>query len=252
MLAEPRVGSNALWEAKMLNVLLVEDDLDLAAALLDMMALENIGCDHASNGLAGLQLLQQNRYDLVVLDLNLPRLDGLSLCRQLRQQGDDTVILMLTARDSLADKLDGFDAGGDDYLVKPFEVEELLARMRVLARRRSGQIRMLNFGDIYMQLDAHIAQRGQRELSLSPIAWRLLECLIRAAPNPVPREQLIATVWGEAAPDSNSLKVHIHKLRKALEQGGEAPCLRHVAGAGFALFKSTEPPAEATTEPPCD
>lgn len=219
----------------MLNVLLVEDDLDLAATLMDVMQLENMACDHASNGLAGLQLLQQQQYDVLVLDLNLPKLDGLSVCRQAREQGQDIPVLMLTARDALDDKLQGFEAGSDDYLVKPFEVEELLARIRVQARRRSGQARRIWRGDIQMWLDEHRAQRGERILNLSPTGWRLLECLLRASPSPVSREKLISAVWGENPPDSNSLKVHIHKLRKTLEQGGEPSCIFHIAGAGFAL-----------------
>lgn len=219
----------------MLNVLLVEDDLDLAATLMDVMQLENMACDHASNGLAGLQLLQQQQYDVLVLDLNLPKLDGLSVCRQAREQGQDMPVLMLTARDALDDKLQGFEAGSDDYLVKPFEVEELLARIRVQARRRSGQARRIWRGDIQMWLDEHRAQRGERILNLSPTGWRLLECLLRASPSPVSREKLISAVWGENPPDSNSLKVHIHKLRKTLEQGGEPSCIFHIAGAGFAL-----------------
>ncbi|WP_233243760.1 response regulator transcription factor [Bacterioplanes sanyensis] len=184
----------------MLNVLLVEDDLDLAASLLDMMQLEDIGCDHASNGLAGLQLLQHSEYDVLILDLNLPKLDGLSVCRQARAQGCDVPVLMLTARDALLDKLDGFDAGGDDYLVKPFEIDELLARVRALAKRRSGQAQQLQFADIRMRLDQHQAWRGERPLSLSPIGWQLLECLMRAAPSPVSRDKLIATVWGNLRP----------------------------------------------------
>ena len=219
----------------MLNVLLVEDDLDLAATLMDVMQLENMACDHASNGLAGLQLLQQQQYDVLVLDLNLPKLDGLSVCRQAREQGQDIPVLMLTARDALDDKLQGFEAGSDDYLVKPFEVEELLARIRVQARRRSGQARRIWRGDIQMWLDEHRAQRGERILNLSPTGWRLLECLLRASPSPVSREKLISAVWGENPPVSNSLKVHIHKLRKILEQGGEPSCIYHIAGAGFAL-----------------
>lgn len=109
----------------MLNALLIEDDLDLAQTVVQYLALEQIRCDHASNGIAGLNLMLRERYDVLLLDLNLPRLDGLSVCERLRGAGDDTPVLMLTARDRLEDKIDGFRAGTDDYLIKPFELREL-------------------------------------------------------------------------------------------------------------------------------
>ncbi|MFC6978432.1 response regulator transcription factor [Microbulbifer taiwanensis] len=136
----------------MLNILLVEDDLDLAQTLVQYLALEEIRCDHASNGVAGLHLMEKHRYEALILDLNLPRLDGLSACQQLRARGDDTPILMLTARDQLEDKVEGFKAGTDDYLLKPFEMEELVVRLRALARRRSGQVQRLCCGDLEMNL----------------------------------------------------------------------------------------------------
>lgn len=219
----------------MLNVLLVEDDIDLAVTVVEYLALENIQCDHASNGVAGLNLLAQQRYDVLLLDLNLPRLDGLSVCSRLRQQGNDVPVLMLTARDQLTDKLDGFQAGTDDYLVKPFDLEELVVRVLALSRRRSGQVRKLTCADLEMNLASHEACRNGRLLKLSPTAWKLLECLLRASPQPLSREQLMQAVWGEEQPDSNSLKVHLFNLRKQLDQPGEAPLLHTLAGAGFAL-----------------
>ena len=123
------------------QVLLVEDDRDLAASVADYLALEKICVDHAYNGQAGLQLVTSNRYDVLLLDLMLPQIDGLRLCEKLRQQGIDIPVLMLTARDTLDDKVAGFRAGTDDYLVKPFAMEELIMRVRALAKRRSGQVR---------------------------------------------------------------------------------------------------------------
>ncbi len=125
----------------MLNLLLVEDDLDLATAVVDYLELESIQCDHAVNGVVGLNLIKRNTYQAIILDLNLPRMDGLAVCQHMRDLGDDTPVLMLTARDSLDDKLIGFESGADDYLVKPFAMEELIARVKVLSRRRSGQIK---------------------------------------------------------------------------------------------------------------
>ncbi|WP_370167394.1 response regulator transcription factor, partial [Marisediminitalea sp.] len=114
----------------MIKLLLVEDDLDLAGNVMDYLELEDIVCDHASNGVAALQFLEENRYQVVVLDINLPRLDGLQVCAQAREQGNDTPIIMLTARDQLQDKITGFEQGADDYLVKPFAMEELVMRVK--------------------------------------------------------------------------------------------------------------------------
>jgi len=132
----------------MLKLLLVEDDLDLAQTLIQYLELEDMVCDHASNGIAGLNLARAGHYDILLLDINLPRMNGLTLCQTLREQGDDTPVLMLTARDQLDDKLEGFRAGSDDYLVKPFELQELVARIRALSRRRSGEVRRLRCADL--------------------------------------------------------------------------------------------------------
>src|SRR5210317_1777815 len=127
----------------MISVLVVEDDLDLATAVVDYLQLEGMRCDHAGNGVTALELAQGGAFDVIILDLNLPRLDGLGVCGTLREQGNDVPVLMLTARDSLDDKLSGFDSGTDDYLVKPFAMDEMLARVRALAGRRSSRARML-------------------------------------------------------------------------------------------------------------
>ena len=219
----------------MLNVLLVEDDIDLAATLVQYLELENIRCDHASNGVSGLHFMRSNRYDSLLLDINLPRLDGLSVCQQLRAEGDDTPVLMLTARDQLNDKIEGFKAGTDDYLVKPFELEELLVRVRALAKRRSNQSRVLRCADLTMNLDSKMVERAGQALKLSPIGWRLLEILLRASPQVLSRSELENALWGDEPPDSNSLKVHIFNLRKAIDSEFEGPLLQTVSGQGFAL-----------------
>ena len=219
----------------MLNVLLVEDDFDLAETVIDYLSIESISCDYASNGIAGLQLLEKYSYDVLLLDLNLPRLDGLSLCERLRSDGNDTPVLMLTARDQLYDKLAGFEAGTDDYLVKPFELEELVVRIHALAKRRSGQVQLLRCGDLVMNLKEHSVIRADRPIKLSPIAWQLLEALLRASPESVTKQALVTSVWGDDPPDSNSLKVHIHHLRKAIDEAFPSPLLHTVPGHGFAL-----------------
>jgi len=222
-----------------LNVLLVEDDYDLAETVVDYLELESISCDFASNGMAGLHFIQENQYDVVLLDLNLPRLDGLTLCERVRASGNDTPVLMLTARDQLDDKLAGFAAGTDDYLVKPFELQELVVRIKALAKRRSGQAKLLSCGDLEMNLSARTVTRAGQGIKLSPIGWRLLENLLRASPEVVSKAKLVAAVWGDEPPDSDSLKVHLFHLRKAIDGPFARPLLHTVASHGFAIKEDT-------------
>ncbi|WP_321492410.1 response regulator transcription factor [uncultured Desulfobacter sp.] len=218
-----------------MNVLLVEDDFDLAETVIDYLSIESISCDYASNGVAGLNLLEEKSYDVVLLDLNLPRLDGLSLCRELRSKGNDTPVLMLTALGRLDDKVEGFDAGTDDYLVKPFELRELVVRIYALARRRSGQVQLLTYADLEMNLKEDTVSRAGQAIRLSPTARKILETLLRAAPETVSKQKLIDSVWGDDPPDSNSLKVHMHHLRKAVDESFDCPLIHTIPGRGFSI-----------------
>ncbi|THK43146.1 response regulator transcription factor [Methylophaga sp. SB9B] len=224
----------------MISVLLIEDDLDLAQTVMDYLQLEAISCDHASNGAAGLNLLQQNYYDVLLLDLNLPRIDGLTVCERLRNEGSNIPVLMLTARDQLTDKQAGFAAGTDDYLVKPFELKELVMRIHALSRRRSGQTQLLRCGDLQMNLQQRQLSRADINLHLSPTGWRILELLLRESPNVVSRQRLEIAVWGEEIPDSDSLKVHLHHLRKTIDGGFETSLLHTIPGVGIAIRDDNE------------
>ncbi|MEH6711477.1 MAG: response regulator transcription factor [Paraglaciecola polaris] len=219
----------------MTNVLLVEDDIDLASTIVDYLELETIQCDHASNGLLGLNLIERQPYQVIILDINMPKMDGLTLCALLRERGLDTPVLMLTARDSLNDKLQGFQVGSDDYLIKPFAMQELVARVQVLARRRSGEVKRLTLGDLVFDLSQRTAFLAQHPLKLSPTALKILEVLMRASPQTVSRQQIMQSVWGDEQPDSNSLKVHIYHLRKALDIHDASVTLETVASVGFAI-----------------
>ncbi|MDP5032390.1 MAG: response regulator transcription factor [Paraglaciecola sp.] len=223
-----------------MNVLLVEDDIDLATTVVDYLDIESIECDHASNGLMGLHLIETNHYQMIILDINMPKMDGLTLCNTLRERGMDIPILMLTARDSLDNKLQGFAAGSDDYLVKPFALKELVARVQVLAKRRSGEVKRLVLGDLTLDLSLHTALLKQKPLKLSPIAFKLLEVLVRTSPQAVNRQQIMQSVWGDEQPDSNSLKVHIYHLRKLLDSATSNISLETVSGIGFAIRKDIE------------
>lgn len=217
----------------MLTTLLVEDDLDLAATLIDYLALEDIQCDHASHGHAALSLLATNPYQVIILDLNLPRMDGIAVCEALRNKGMDTPVIMLTARDTLEDKLQGFNAGTDDYLVKPFALSELVVRLHALSKRRSGQTQKLSLGGLEMRLAERQVCREQQVIKLSPTGFKLLEVLLRASPAPVSRQELIQAIWGESPPDSNSLKVHMHHLRKQVDGPFEEKLIHTLPGFGF-------------------
>jgi DNA-binding response OmpR family regulator len=219
----------------MLRILVVEDDIDLATAIIDYMELEDINPDYAADGSVGYNLIVTQHYDVVVLDLNLPKIEGLAVCERIRNQGVETPVLMLTAKDTLDDKLAGFSKGADDYLVKPFEMDELIARVKVLSKRRSGQMAKLIIKDLEFDLSSREVRRNNQLIKLSPIAIKILEVLMRASPNSVSREKIIQSVWGEEQPDSNTLKVHIFNLRKQIDAVGLEPLVQTVPSFGFAI-----------------
>jgi len=221
--------------SKGLLVLLVEDDFDLAETIVQYLELDGIECDHAFNGQNGLDLIVENDYDVLLLDIMLPKLDGLQVCESARKAGVDTPVLMLTARDTLNDKLAGFDAGTDDYLVKPFDMEELVARIRSLSRRRSGQMRVLKVGELVMDIDRQVVSRSGQILNLRPTGWVILETLMRAYPQVVSKRQLEQKLWSDEVPDSNSLKVHMHHLRQQVDKPFDYPIIVTIPNRGFAI-----------------
>mgnify|MGYP000176561605 CR=1 FL=1 len=218
-----------------LLVLLIEDDMDLAATVADYLALKGIECDHAYNGRAGLDAAMAGGFDLILLDINLPRIDGLNVCDSLRRANVTAPVLMMTARDTVDDKVAGFTVGADDYLVKPFAFEELEVRIRALIRRSQSQASMLEIGDLEINITSRTAQRAGRALNLSPTGWVLLEHLARNSPKVISREQLERLIWDGEAPESDSLKVHLYKLRRQVQRPFETPLLHTVRGVGTAL-----------------
>lgn len=226
--------------AENLHVLLVEDDIDLAKAIIEYFELENIQCDHASNGVLGLQLISSHHYDVMILDLNLPKMNGLEVCNNMRNKGIDTPVLMLTAKDTIDDKVTGFTVGADDYLIKPFAMKELVIRTQVMSRRRSGQMTSLVVENLELNLQQKLVKRAGQTLKLSPTGFKILECLMRESPKIVSREKLMMFVWGDEQPDSNSLKVHMFNLRKAIEITEQPKLIHTIASYGFAL--TLEPP----------
>ncbi|MCG7531063.1 response regulator transcription factor [Psychrobium sp. MM17-31] len=223
-----------------LQLLLVEDDIDLANGIIEFLELEDIECDFASDGQTGLNLALANQYDIIVLDINLPMKSGLEVCQKLRDMGNDTPILMLTAQDTMADKLKGFDCGTDDYLVKPFDIQELFARIRVQARRRSTQSKKLCLDDFCLDLTMKQATRAGVNIELGAIGWKIVEILLRQSPNPVSRQQLEQEIWQDDFPDKGALKVHIFRLRSKIDKPFGKPLIHTVVNQGFAMRVNDE------------
>ena len=218
-----------------IDVLLVEDDKELAMSVADYLQYENIRCDHAYNGFSGLTLAQENSYDVVLLDLMLPRIDGLSVCDMLRQSGKDVPILMLTAKDTLEDKEAGFLAGTDDYLVKPFAMKELALRVKALAKRKSSRSRKLVVDDLVLDLESRSVTRAGEVINLTRINLQLLEMLMRSSPNMVSRAEIEEKLWPDDTPESNNLKVQLYQLRQKIDKPFSKKLLETVVGQGFRI-----------------
>lgn len=219
-----------------MQILVIEDNPDILANLYGFLEPLGYEIDSARNGAAGLAIAAQSRFDAIVLDVMLPGIDGLEVCRTLRRNfRRDTPILMLTARDTLGDKVLGFEAGADDYLVKPFSLVELDVRLKALARRATGRhvVRKLTFADVCFDPTTMRTTRAGTEVRLTPTGYRLLEALLRAAPRVVSRAELEQEVWGDSPPDSDSLRTHIHALRLALDKPFARQLLRTLPGIGY-------------------
>ncbi|MFC4487733.1 response regulator transcription factor [Tepidiphilus baoligensis] len=220
-----------------MDVLLIEDNRDLAGNLLDHLEACGHRVDWASDGLSGLHLAASKPFDAIVLDLGLPGLDGIELCRRLREEGIATPILVLTARGELDDKLLGLEVGADDYLVKPLSLRELEARLRAHTRRAAGGLerRRLQVGDLILDERTHQVSRQGKKIVLAPFDYQLLRLLMRASPAVLTRERLEAALWGDDPPDSDALRTHIHRLRQAIDRPFDVPLLHTVPHVGYRL-----------------
>ena len=217
-------------------ILLVEDNHSLSEMVGEYLESKGFGVDYAGDGLDGYRLATENSYDVIVLDLMLPRLDGIEVCRRLRSEAKKaTPVLMLTARDTLTDKVNGLDAGADDYLVKPFAIQELEARIRALIRRDRRQVsaEVLKVGDLVFDTASLQVTRAGLDLQLSPIGLRLLTILMRASPRVVTRRDIEREIWGDGLPDSDTLRSHLYNLRKSIDRPFDRPLLHTVQTAGY-------------------
>lgn len=220
-----------------MRILLVEDNRDILVNLADYLTLKGYTVDCAQDGLSGLQLASSQHFDLLVLDVMLPGIDGFTLCQRLREEArSSTPVIMLTARDTLDDRLQGFRSGADDYLLKPFALSELAARIEAVLRRSLGMNRRnLQVGDLAYDLDTLEVSRAGRLLKLNPLGLKILEILMQRSPNVVRRDALEEAIWGEDCPDSDSLRSHIHQLRQVIDKPFAQPLLHTVHGVGYRL-----------------
>ncbi len=220
-----------------MHVLVTDDERSVRSAVRRALALEGYRVSEAEDGRQALDAVDRDRPDAIVLDVLMPEVDGLQVCRLLRDRGDSIPILMLTARDAVDHRVQGLDAGADDYLVKPFALEELLARLRALLRRSAPDDQgVLRFGDLELDLNLYEARVGGRALKLTRTEFALLELFMRHPRQVLPRSMINERVWGyDFGPSSNSLGVYIGYLRRKLEEGGAPRLIQTVRGVGYIL-----------------
>ena len=227
-----------------LSILIIEDNAALAANIYDYLEACGHQPDAAPDGESGLGLLASNRYDAIVLDWMMPRMDGMTMLERLRRERKSRIpVIVVTARDQLEHKMQGFEAGADDYVVKPVALAELEIRLRVLVQRAQGarpDAEVLEVGDLRFDLGTLAVTRAGRTLAMTPVRRQLLELLMRRSPGLVRREELEALIWNERVPDTDVLRSHMHMLRKAVD--GESPrkLLKTIAGSGYRLGLSDE------------
>ena len=220
-----------------MRILVVEDDKDLARFVQKGLQEERHAVDVAEDGEAGLDLANSNTYDLMIVDVMLPKVDGLTFCRRVRRWGNRTPILLLTARDTVEDKVAGLDTGADDYLTKPFAFAELVARVRALMRRGGpGPVAQLKAADLVVDAAAHRVWRAGKEISLTNKEYALLEYLLRNRNRVLTRTAIIEHVWGlNYDPTTNIIDVHIRALRAKMDKDFTPPLIVTVRGVGYML-----------------
>ncbi|WP_371498553.1 response regulator transcription factor [Kitasatospora sp. NBC_00374] len=235
------------------RVLVVDDEPALRDALESSLAFEGYEVATATDGYEALEAVERQRPDLVLLDIMMPRMDGLTTVRRMRSRGDAVPVLMLTARDAVGDRVTGLDVGADDYLAKPFELDELLARVRALLRRNAlaaeaaarasvdtDASEVLAFADLRMNLATREVTREGRPIELTRTEFMLLEMFLAHPRQVLTREQILKAVWGfDFEPSSNSLDVYVMYLRRKTEQGGMPRVIQTVRGVGYALRSAT-------------
>jgi DNA-binding response OmpR family regulator len=230
-----------------MRILIIEDNADIAASIYDYLEDRGHTMDAAPDGITGLHLAVTNDYDVIILDLGLPGIDGLDVCRRLRKDARvGTPVLMLTARDTLNDKLEGFDSGADDYLVKPFALEELAARVQALHERRGRRTNeTLRVADLSLDESQHRVVRSGKAIALNPIGFKILAFLMAESARVVPRREIEEVVWGDNPPDSDALRTHVSNLRNAVDKPFDKPLLHTIRGVGYRVAELDDLPQDA-------
>jgi DNA-binding response OmpR family regulator len=232
----------AFFTENLMKLLLVEDHKDIAGVIFDYFEIKSYMLDYANNGLQGYELAKTEYYDAIVLDIMLPKMDGLTVCKSLRDAGIDTPILMLSARETKDDILAGFEHLADDYLVKPFDLDILDSRLQALVRRRKGYVanRTLTFGKLVLDMKTRTVQREDCRYSLNFSQYIILKCLMQRAPDLVSKEEISDALWGEEGSDNKVLRSHIYQLRSLIDKPFEHAYLRTVSKVGYHLVKENE------------
>lgn len=223
-----------------LNILLIEDHRDLASTVIEFLESMGASVDYAADGMTAMHVAKQAEFDVIIMDVMLPGIDGFALCKNLREQDHDTTpVLMMTARDELADKLNGFEVGADDYVVKPFDMPELVARIRSLHKRsnRIAASQKLSVDDLTLDYGTRTVLRGGEPIALTPVGFEILSTLLQHSPNIVRREDLENQLWGDHPPASDTLRSQIYKLRKAVDKPFADKLLHTIVGTGYRIGK---------------
>lgn len=220
-----------------MRILLVEDNMDLAESIAEFLNMNQCVCDFAFDGQQGLEQAIKNQYDVYIFDIAMPLIDGLNLCKKLRTDYyDQTPVVFLTAKDTLDDKLSGFEAGADDYLVKPFELKELLARINAIHSRKISTINILKIEDLTVDINTETVMRNDIEIILSPKSFEILVALMRRAPELVLRQEIEYLIWGDELPDSDALRSHIYQLRTKIDKPFDRKLIHTIKGRGVRIY----------------
>lgn len=221
---------------KHIRILIIEDNPAIVENMTDFLEAKGYILDFSMDGIGGLHLALTQEYDVIVLDIMLPGMDGITLCRKLRQEAlKQTPVIMLTARDTLEDKLLGFDSGADDYLVKPFALKELEARIKALSKRKTVDSRILKVADLTMEPGTFEVIRQGKKIDLNNTCISILKLLMEAFPNIVSRKEMENYLWGDMPPGSDVLRTHMYTLRKKIDKPFSYPLIETVHGIGFKL-----------------
>ncbi len=223
----------------MYKILVIEDNPDIVANIYAFFEPKGFELDNAHNGISGLTLASNNRYDVILLDVMLPGMDGTKLCKKLREElHDKTPVLMLTARDTISDKVAGFDSGADDYLVKPFSLLELESRIKALIRRHQDRHfeHSITVGKLSLNTEVHTIVRESKPIKLTPTGFKILQILMSAAPRVVSKNELEEKVWGEDIPSSDALRTHVHSVRAQVDKPFDKTMIVTVPGIGYQII----------------